>query len=195
MQQLLDKVRWWSHCSIHCTHCGYHTGTAKLQLNCSKLILLQINCIFLAITLKVLWQRKTRNNQVASNKNTVKYITVYSSQLCLVTSILCMAYRSLLKAVILLLPLLGTTWIIGIFNVNNETLVFAWIFAILNCLQVSDVILLAITTICGYLGCLHIYISCDKKQAGKYMLFDAFIFNLLFTLIGSKRNTGMLLLY
>ena len=46
-------------------------------------------------------------------------------------------YRDLLKAIIVLLPLLGLTWIIGIFAVNNETRVFAWIFAILNSFQVS----------------------------------------------------------
>ena len=45
-------------------------------------------------------------------------------------------HRSLLKAVIVLLPLLGITWIIGILAVNNDTQVFAWIFAILNSLQV-----------------------------------------------------------
>ena len=49
----------------------------KLQLNCSKLMHLQINCIFLAITLKVLWQLKTMNNQIASDKDRVKYATVY----------------------------------------------------------------------------------------------------------------------
>ena len=48
---------------------------------------------------------------------------------------------------ITLLPLLGATWIIGIFAVNNETQVLAWIFAILNSLQVSNVILLTFTTI------------------------------------------------
>jgi len=34
------------------------------------------------------------------------------------------------------LPLLGVTWIIGIFAVNDDTVVFAWIFTILNSLQV-----------------------------------------------------------
>ena len=42
-----------------------------------------------------------------------------------------------MKAVIVLLPLLGMTWIIGVFSVNNETQVFAWVFAILNSLQVA----------------------------------------------------------
>ena len=35
-----------------------------------------------------------------------------------------------------LLPLLGVTWIFGIFAVNDDTVVFAWIFTILNSLQV-----------------------------------------------------------
>ena len=41
-----------------------------------------------------------------------------------------------MKAVIILLPLLGVTWIIGIVAVNEDTQVFAWIFAILNSLRV-----------------------------------------------------------
>ena len=45
--------------------------------------------------------------------------------------------REILKAVIILLPLLGVTWIIGILAVNEDTEVFAWIFAILNSLQVT----------------------------------------------------------
>ena len=108
----------------------------KLQLNCNKLILLQINCIFLVITLKVLWQRKTMNNQYSSNKITTKYGTVLVHNV-LLNQLPLLYHRSLPKAVIILLPLLGATWIIGIFAVNNETQVFAWIFAILNSLQVS----------------------------------------------------------
>ena len=35
-----------------------------------------------------------------------------------------------------LMPLLGVTWIIGMLAVNEHTVVFAWIFAVLNSLQV-----------------------------------------------------------
>ena len=35
-----------------------------------------------------------------------------------------------------LMPVLGVTWIIGLFAVNEHTEVFAWIFAVLNSLQV-----------------------------------------------------------
>ena len=45
--------------------------------------------------------------------------------------------RDLLKALIILLPLLGVTWIIGILAVNEDTKVFAWIFTIFNSLQVT----------------------------------------------------------
>ena len=45
----------------------------KLQLNCNKLILLQINCVFLVITLKVIYKQRTVSKQDASNKDTVKY--------------------------------------------------------------------------------------------------------------------------
>jgi len=44
------------------------------------------------------------------------------------------------KTVIILLPLLGVTWIIGILAVNDDTELFAWIFAIFNSLQVNNII-------------------------------------------------------
>ena len=49
------------------------------------------------------------------------------------------AHRVLLKAAIILLPLLGTTWVFGLLAVNQESSVFAWIFTILNSLQVTVV--------------------------------------------------------
>ena len=51
-------------------------------------------------------------------------------------SILCI-YRTLLKATVILLPLLGITWMFGLLAVNQESSVFAWIFTILNSLQVN----------------------------------------------------------
>ena len=58
-----------------------------------------------------------------------------------------------MKAVIILLPLLGVTWIIGILAVNEDTEVFAWIFAILNSLQVTY-----------YVAVYSIYIAALKAQ-------------------------------
>ena len=62
--------------------------------------------------------------------------------------------RDSLKAVVVLLPLLGITWIIGILAVNENTQAFAWIFAILNSLQVNQVA-------CLYISLKHIYTQSD----------------------------------
>ena len=45
--------------------------------------------------------------------------------------------RTISKATVILLPLLGITWVFGILAVNQESSAFAWIFTILNSLQVS----------------------------------------------------------
>lgn len=60
--------------------------------------------------------------------------TMYVRTYTIISYLLC---RHLIKATVVLLPLLGLTWLIGIISVNNETTVFAWIFTILNSLQVS----------------------------------------------------------
>ncbi len=39
-------------------------------------------------------------------------------------------------ASLILLPLLGLTWVFGLLTVNGSTIVFAYIFTILNSLQV-----------------------------------------------------------
>ena len=50
-------------------------------------------------------------------------------------------FRTALKGTVILLPLMGITWIVGIFAVSQNTLVFAWIFTILNSLQVKRIII------------------------------------------------------
>ena len=44
--------------------------------------------------------------------------------------------RALVKAAIIVVPILGCTWAIGLFAVNENTAAFAWIFTIVNSLQV-----------------------------------------------------------
>lgn len=46
-------------------------------------------------------------------------------------------FRKVFFASIILLPLLGLTWLFGLLAVNNNLTVFTWIFTILNSLQVS----------------------------------------------------------
>ena len=45
--------------------------------------------------------------------------------------------RSLFKATAILLPLLGLTWLFGLLVVDGNSLVFAWIFTLLNSFQVN----------------------------------------------------------
>ena len=44
--------------------------------------------------------------------------------------------RAVFVSAVTLMPILGCTWIIGLFAVNEHTEVFAWIFTVLNSLQV-----------------------------------------------------------
>ncbi|XP_064387576.1 adhesion G protein-coupled receptor L3-like isoform X2 [Halichondria panicea] len=44
-------------------------------------------------------------------------------------------FSQLFKATIILLPLLGLTWVFGLLSVNSNTIVFAWLFTIFNSLQ------------------------------------------------------------
>ena len=48
-------------------------------------------------------------------------------------------YRTLLVSVLALLPLLGGTWILGmLFLVDSDSVVVAWIFTIVNSMQVCN---------------------------------------------------------
>jgi len=60
-------------------------------------------------------------------------------------------YRSMLKATVVLLPLFGTTWIIGLLAVNKHTTAFAYIFTFLNVFQVQ----MGFTNICMKLKLLY----------------------------------------
>ena len=46
-----------------------------------------------------------------------------------------------MKASVVLLPLLGVTWVFGLLAVNENLSVFAWIFTVLNSLQVCQLTL------------------------------------------------------
>ncbi len=47
-------------------------------------------------------------------------------------------HRTLLRGSVILLPLLGVTWAIGVFALDRNSTVFAWIFTLLNSLQVRN---------------------------------------------------------
>ena len=64
----------------------------------------------------------------------------HDHQLCLFYSLF---DRNLTKAAFILLPILGCTWIFGIIAVNEKLIAFAWIFTILNSLQVNSYIIIS----------------------------------------------------
>ena len=69
--------------------------------------------------------------------------------------------RSGLKGVLVLAPLLGITWIIGIFAFSEQTTIFLWLFTILNSLQVS--IKFIHVLIFFIIGINHLVHACFKK--------------------------------
>ena len=54
---------------------------------------------------------------------------------CFITICFC---RTVFISAATLMPILGSTWVIGLFAINEHTDVFAWIFTILNSLQVCQ---------------------------------------------------------
>lgn len=46
--------------------------------------------------------------------------------------------RSIVKATAILFPLLGVTWVFGLIPVSSETIIFSYVFVLLNSLQVMD---------------------------------------------------------
>ena len=60
----------------------------------------------------------------------VKYFNEFAYSLFL--------HSKLFVATLVLLPILGVTWMLGIFAVNENTIVFAWLFVIFNSLQVIE---------------------------------------------------------
>ena len=73
----------------------------------------------------------------------------------------------MLKATVILLPLLGITWVFGILAVNQESSVFAWIFTIFNSLQVLASYIILPTTCSvinlSILGNVNSIFPCDQK--------------------------------
>ena len=55
-------------------------------------------------------------------------------------------HRRLVKATVILVPLLGFTWIIGLFAVGAEGRAFAYLFVIANVFQVRENMIYMLST-------------------------------------------------
>ncbi|CAI8057705.1 Adhesion G protein-coupled receptor L3 [Geodia barretti] len=81
------------------------------------LAIIIINTVFLILVLgSIVRSRANRQKEVESGYKVDVVVTV-------------------VKASVILLPLLGLTWVFGLFAVNENTVVFAWLFTIFNSLQ------------------------------------------------------------
>ena len=74
-----------------------------------------------------------------------------------------MPHRGFVVNATILLPLLGITWVVGLFAINENTLAFAYAFTILNSLQVNTAGVLKILHLHFNLGSIYIRLSCCKK--------------------------------
>ncbi|EDO29167.1 predicted protein, partial [Nematostella vectensis] len=65
----------------------------------------------------------------------VMVIKVILASMLDLTHLMTFLYRAGLKGMVVLLPLLGLTWVFGLMAVDEKTIAFQYIFAILNSLQ------------------------------------------------------------
>jgi hypothetical protein len=86
------------------------------------LAIILINVVFLVLVLRSIYKSRmsktTKKSMKGKKENKEKEVA-----------------KSILKATLILLPLLGLTWVFGLFAVNENTAVFAWLFTIFNSLQ------------------------------------------------------------
>ena len=68
-----------------------------------------------------------------------------------------------MKAAAIILPVLGCTWVFGLLAVNEDTVAFAWIFTILNSLQVSCFNNLSCFYNSFFPGCINLVLLCTKE--------------------------------
>ena len=78
----------------------------------------------------------SKRNQLTADKASNLDVAKYDIVGLYIYTLNQLFFRSLAKAACVLLPLLGITWVFGIFAINEEAVAFAWIFTILNSFQV-----------------------------------------------------------
>lgn len=94
----------------------------------------KINSVFLVIALvKVVL---TKRKQAMKKKSTFNFDLFKWEKFLAMPKYNLWFKRVLFRATVALLPILGLTWIFGLFAVNQNTSWFAWLFTIFNTLQV-----------------------------------------------------------
>lgn len=58
--------------------------------------------------------------------------------ICVILPLFDFVFRAGMRSICVILPLFGVTWVLGVFSVNEDLVVFQYLFAIFNSLQVSQ---------------------------------------------------------
>ncbi|GAB1290217.1 Adhesion G-protein coupled receptor D1 [Apodemus speciosus] len=100
------------------------------------------------------------------------------------------AFKLTAKAVAVLLPILGTSWVFGVLAVSDRALVFQYMFAILNSLQVLEIPLTTSPSAVEGESCLQTQDQglVPHKQLGPYCQHEAFQFGHRLWLPASQVN-------
>ena len=94
-------------------------------------------CIDVALTLATVYTSDIRTFvSMSSNILTAHLEHLYCQNIFSVSLCRFHLQSALMKAMVILLPILGLTWVIGLLAVGPYTTVFAWIFLFLNGFQV-----------------------------------------------------------
>lgn len=72
-------------------------------------------------------------------------------------------HRKSIIGAVTLIPLLGLTWLIGVFSVDSNSTVFAWLFVVLTTTQVFTSTDFAYTYCNNYIGNNDIFYQYTKK--------------------------------
>ena len=123
------------------------------------------------MTLQVVFKSKT---QIRSSEEVKRMKAVKLGILTKCTYVLpdhCMyKNRTMMKAAVVLLPLLGLTWIFGLLAVNEHLSVFIWLFTVLNSLQVSLACLYSYKRVYCFLNRVYSYLSSTWSDMKRYII-------------------------
>lgn len=103
-----------------------------------------MNVGILVLVTRIISRIGGESYKVHGDANAIKWVCVPAAGRCLCPSgvfksavaLLCVP-RLTAKAVAVLLPILGISWIFGVLAVNTHSLVFLYVFAVFNSLQVG----------------------------------------------------------
>ena len=116
----------------------------------------KFRCIYFQARIQVVafllnYEQTVFYSVILDSQNTFYLLLTFTLHLLLLDMLLPAFFRRVLRACVVLFPLLGVTWVFGVLSVTDLTgMVFQYLFTICNSLQV----------IFGFWPCLNLYQGC-----------------------------------